>query len=319
MGVTFVRLVTVHPSLVHVSIGAVPLLLVAYVVAAARRSTTWSFAGDLALFVATPFTVAAAAFGLVSRFALFWPDDLEVWRDVHLGLGVAATALLVLLAAWRIVRRREPVSTRFVAVLGLAALAIAGAGWVGGEQLVFHAGMAVRGGALGMLAPPLGSARAPRGFVDAMGRMRAHLAAVTDDVSEMAMDHPDARRFADAAGNARALAETARWLGAHPESFPERSTSGSDEERVAGHGGGTGGDRGRASDERGDADLGAADPALEIANYAPAIEELGHRLAGAAVAHDLERLAAVTGLAQATCAACHASVRWRSVTSLRGR
>src|SRR5205823_12371669 len=106
---------------------------------------------------------------------------------------------------YRIARRRTVPGGGFATVVVLGAAAILVNGWIGGEVLVFHAGMGVKGGGLGANSPPLASKGAPSSFLDAMGRLRAHLAAADDDVSAMVVDRPRADRFRDARENALAL------------------------------------------------------------------------------------------------------------------
>lgn len=302
------RLVTVHPALTHVTVGMLPILVVAYAVAAATRSAKWTFAGDLALAIATLFTVATFAFGLVSNAMLFWPGGLGSWRWVHLALGAIGTAILLLLSAVRWRRRRLPAGTGFATAVVLCALAIAVNGWVGGEVLVYHAGMAVKGGALGADAPPLASTDPPRDFMDAMGGLRAHLAAISDDVTVMVVKRPQLARFLDAKKNAIALGKLALWLDEHPHALEEQDRRGRRVDKnvpspVAGH---------EKDDQRGEArdDEGATSSEIEIANYAAFLEEAAEKIARAADAKDLQALAVELGRTQASCAGCHESQRW---------
>lgn len=301
-GLTFVRVETIHPALVHFTVGAVPLLVVAYAVAAVRRSERWTFAGDVALWIATAFTVAAACFGLVSNSLLFWPGGLGWWRAVHLVSGLVVLGLLLALSTVRALRHRQIPDARFAFAVAISAAVIAFTGWVGGEVLVFHAGMAVRGGAMGALSPPVAAPREPSGFVDAMGLLRAELSAVEVEVARQVADHPTVAGFGGAARNADALARLADWLGRHPDAlrrarprkFPRRADEIS---RVAGHD---------------DSAEGAAAPSLEIENYAVILGDGARELARAARARDLQGLATAAGRLRAGCAGCHESLRWRS-------
>src|SRR5690242_2598041 len=90
-----VRVVTVHPALVHFTIGALPIFALAYLVAAARKSERYSLVGDVALVIGASLTVAAAAFGLAAFLLVGWPGGFERWRWLHLGLGVAVTVLWI--------------------------------------------------------------------------------------------------------------------------------------------------------------------------------------------------------------------------------
>ncbi len=298
-----VRLVTVHPALVHLPIGLAPIAALAYLVAVTRRSrlraARWTFAGDFALVAAALFALAAAAFGLVSSDLLDWSGGLDRWRWIHLGGGVASAALLASLAVLRLARRRRPVGRGFLAAsLGTLAVLLF-TGWVGGEVLVYYAGMAVRGGALGTLSPPLEKPGTPSGFKDAMGRMRGELSAVTAEAQRMVVEHPRDATFNAAAGHAAALEQVADWLGEHPESFEkierkhERGRGRPPEVALVG-----------GHDE-------ATDPEVEIANYAVILGDGARELLAAARSHDLMGLSLAAGRLRAGCAGCHESVRWR--------
>src|SRR5438067_373935 len=104
--IQLVRLVTVHPALVHFTLGAIPLLVIAYAVAAWRRSPGWTLVGDAALGVTAALTLVTATFGLVSNAVLFWPGGIGRWRGIHVGFGLASTVLLAGFALWRLTRRR---------------------------------------------------------------------------------------------------------------------------------------------------------------------------------------------------------------------
>src|SRR5260370_10186386 len=91
-----VRLATIHPLLAHLTIGGTVIFVLAYLIGAQRRSTSWTFAGDAVLFVTSIFTVGTLVFGLVSNTIVPWPGGIEIWRDVHLCLAVGATVPLLL-------------------------------------------------------------------------------------------------------------------------------------------------------------------------------------------------------------------------------
>ena len=133
-----VRLVTVHPALVHFTLGGLPILVLAYAIAAWRRSERWTFTGDMALFVTASITVLTAAFGLVSNWTVPWPGGLDVWRWLHVAVGVATTVLLLAFAFARAVARRRGGSSGkgVVAVALLVSSVAAFAGWIGGDVLV---------------------------------------------------------------------------------------------------------------------------------------------------------------------------------------
>src|SRR5262245_34438536 len=135
-----VRLVTVHPALVHLTLGVLPVLVIGYAIAAWRRSERWSFVADVAAAIGAPITLATFAFGLVSNATLAWPDGLNTWRWLHLAFGAFTTLLFVLLAAFRLVLRRRGRASGVGAFVASSMLALvaAVAGWIGGEILVFR-------------------------------------------------------------------------------------------------------------------------------------------------------------------------------------
>src|SRR6185312_16969025 len=103
-----------------------------------------------------------------------WPGGIESWRWTHLGFGIATTVLLATLAVLRLAFRRSDVPAR--APVFAAAIIVAGVaaftGWIGGEVLVFHSGMAVRAAGDGAFAPPVTDRRVSRNFLDAMREAR---------------------------------------------------------------------------------------------------------------------------------------------------
>ena len=103
----FARLVTVHPALVHFTIGALPIVIVAYAMAAVRRSPAWTFVGDVALTSTAALTLFTFAFGLVSNAMVRWPGGLDTWRWLHLAFGALSTLLLAGLAGFRLFQRRR--------------------------------------------------------------------------------------------------------------------------------------------------------------------------------------------------------------------
>lgn len=208
-----VRLETVHPILVHFTLGALPFLLLAYAVAARRRSAAWTFAGDTLLFFTAAITLATVAFGLVSNAVVDWPGGLSTWRWLHLGLGAfTALSLLVLAVARALRRRKHPVGRAFAGML-IASLGGLVTGWIGGELLVFRSGMAVEAAAGGALAPPLTS-RSPRpgDVTGAMHDLRASWAAATAELASMVVHDPDAREYAAVERHARDIGDVARWI-----------------------------------------------------------------------------------------------------------
>jgi hypothetical protein len=212
---TPIRATTVHPLLVHATLGVVPVFLVAYAVAAARRSAHWSFAGDLAVWVGATATAGTVASGLVANALVPWPGGIGIWRWLHLGLGLASAVVYVALAGVRLRgSRRAVVASRrtLAAALGLALL-LAGTGWIGGEVLVFHSGIAVAAAGQGALAPTIARTEAPpRDLEDAMGRLRAAWADGQTTFARMLVDRPSAEGYARVAAAARDLEVLAAWL-----------------------------------------------------------------------------------------------------------
>jgi hypothetical protein len=192
-----VRLATIHPLLAHFTLGGLPLVLVAYFVAVRRRSPAWTLVGDAALILTATLTLGTGAMGLLSNAIVPWPGGIESWRWLHLGFGIATTVLLATLALVRLLRRdsfaRAPT---LLAALGIAAVAGI-TGWIGGEVLVFHAGMAVRAAGDGALAPPvIDSDTTPHDFLTAMRQTRAAWGSINTRLASMLVQHPRDEDFA---------------------------------------------------------------------------------------------------------------------------
>ncbi|MBI3181075.1 MAG: hypothetical protein HYZ28_02915 [Myxococcales bacterium] len=209
------RWTTLHPALVHLPLGILPLAALAYAMAVVRRSERWTFAADMALFIGAGGTVLAAGFGLVAYLVLDWPSGWAPWPVIHLALGASSTAAVVSAAVFRgLTRRRRMVASRGLAAISfLLVLAAAGTGWVGGEVLVFHGGAAVRAAGDGLLAPPVTWPEGPPSSVaDAMGRLRSTWAANNGALTRVLVDRPTEPRFREVAENARLIQQLARWL-----------------------------------------------------------------------------------------------------------
>jgi uncharacterized membrane protein len=271
-----VRLSTIHPALVHFTIGGLPLMVIAYAIAVRRRSPAWTLVGDAALVVTAALTIASGASGLLSNAVVPWPGGIELWRWLHLGLGVATTVLLLLFAVLRLKLRRGDVAARpAVLMMAVVVAVIAGAtGWVGGEVLVFHSGMAVRAAAEGALAPPvLDSAAKPRDFLDAMRQVRAAWASVNGRLAWMLVQHPRDADFARIGDDAKRMRELTSYM----------------------------------------ADVGAKAPGAgdTIASMAQTLGGDAADIEDAASKKSLQDLARAVGEASAHCADCHEQVRWR--------
>jgi hypothetical protein len=267
-----VRLATIHPLTAHLTIGGLPLTLVAYAISARRRSTEWALVGDAALVLTAAATLVTLTFGLVSDAVVPWPGGLERWRILHLTAGIAATVALAVLAALRLRgwgRRSAASRGLFVAVLAIAGLA-GFTGWIGGEVLVFHSGMAVRAAGEGVLAPPT-DAHAPGGFLDAMRGVRASWGAITARLAWMVVQRPRAEDFAQIERYAQRMRQLAEYMADHPPA--------------------------RARDTVASMSMVLAGDAIEIAD--------------AARDKKLEDLTKALGETSGHCASCHQQARWR--------
>jgi uncharacterized membrane protein len=210
-----VRLATIHPALTHFTIGGLPLIVIAYAIAVWRRSSAWTLAGDAALVVTAALTVGTGIFGLVSNAVVPWPGGIETWRWIHLGFGVATTTLLAALAVLRLVFRRPdtPISPPLLGVVVIVAGVALFTGWVGGEVLVFHSGMAVRAAGDGALAPPVfDSTKRPKDFLGAMRQVRAAWGAINTRLAWMLVQHPRDEDFARIEHDARRMEELAKVM-----------------------------------------------------------------------------------------------------------
>jgi uncharacterized membrane protein len=280
-----IRWTTVHPALVHFTLGVVPVMLVAYGLAFARRSERMSFAGDLALWVGAASAIATLAFGLVSNALLPWPGGIETWRWLHLGLGITATLLLLALAVarWR-ARQRGLIAGRGTLLAAVAVAIVLGAtGWVGGEVLVFHAGMATSAGGQGALAPAITLTGAvPTSFEEAMGALRGAWAEATTQFDLMLVTRPTDPGYARIAASAARMGELAAWV----------------EQRgpAALHAG----ERGGQADG---GEVSVVPMAQRLQQAARTLEQAARARQWAGVA---QNMAAVT----TTCAGCHLAVRW---------
>jgi uncharacterized membrane protein len=277
-----IRATTVHPALVHVTLGVLPVIVAAYAVAVSRRSERWSFAGDVALWVGAVFTVATAASGLVANALLPWPGGLATWRWLHLGAAVASAAVYLGLAAVRLRDFRRGIAAgraTLAAAIVLAAM-LGVTGWIGGEVLVFHSGMAVTAAAHGALAPTLSRASEPPADLDeAMGQLRGSWAEASTAYFLMLVEHPTADGYARIATAARNLARLGAWLE-------------SEGPRLAGEHGGP-------------------EVAATVEQMAGIFRERAGQLEQAAAAERWSGVTQALGALTSTCAGCHEAARWR--------
>jgi uncharacterized membrane protein len=270
------RLVTIHPLLVHFTIGLVPLVVLSYALAAYRRSPGWTFVGDVGACLGAGLTLAALAFGLVSNAVVPWPGGIEQWRWLHLVGGAVSSALFLALAGGRLrARRAAPTSGRAALVTSVALAAVVGAtGWIGGEVLVFHSGMAVKAAGNGALAPRISASTGePRDMLDAMGQIRGSWAAASTRVASMIVEEPQDTDFRVVAQESDRMATLAGWL-------VDRASSTGKE------------GRGTAM-------------ARDFRTWAQA-------LSAAAGRRDVTATTRTLGSLETTCAHCHEETRWES-------
>lgn len=274
------RLVTIHPLLVHLTVGALPVMVLAYVLAARRRSEAWTFVGDAIAGISAMLGVATVVFGFVANARLPDVAGLGPWRWAHAAAGVLTAALLAALALGRLrpgVRGRTSGGTA-VALAASVAVSAGLTGWLGGGVLVFRSGLAVQAAAEGVLSPrvPIASAPSPRTLSEVMGRLRGAWATATTELALMLVVAPTERGFAIVAHEADRIGALAPWV----------ST-----------------------------DWGQG-PALRPGDHAPPagvdrLKEAATALGTAARAQNLAAANAALGAVGAACAACHAERRWQ--------
>jgi uncharacterized membrane protein len=276
------RAITLHPAIVHFTLGVVPVFLVAYAVAVTRRSPRWSFAGDVAVWIGAASAVATVASGLAANALVAWPGGLATWRWVHLVAGAASALLLVAFAAARLraFRRDARAGKGALATATVVAVMLGATGWIGGEVLVFHSGVAVVAAGNGALAPTIFRARAPPADVhEAMGRLRGAWAeAITAHVT-MLVHSPTPEGYARIAAAAADIVPLARWL---EEEGPAEAA------------------------RRGGDDAGKATEYL-----AGLLGERARALEQAAVEARWSEVTRAVGAVTSTCAGCHEATRWR--------
>jgi hypothetical protein len=231
-----VRLATVHPLLAHMTIGGTVIFVLLYLIGAQRRSSAWAFAGDVVLVVTTVFTVGTFLFGLVSNTVVPWPGGIERWRDVHLWLGFAATLALIMMSGVRLRQRRKvegPPSLLTALGILVAAGGIAVTGWIGGEVLVYHSGMAVRAAGDGAFAPPVTGRDHAVNFLDAMREARGAWGGITAELGWMLVQHPRDEGWDRIAADADRMKLFATIMAKTPD-MDDRSNELADEaERIA--------------------------------------------------------------------------------------
>ena len=291
-----IRWTTIHPALVHVPIGVLPLMFLAYAIGAARHSERWLFAGDVAAGFAAVVTTVAAAFGVVSYLTVSWPGGLGPWPVVHLVLGITATVALIAFALRRWGARRiaagqdRPRAARWMFGAGFVTLLALAAGYVGGELLVYHGGIAVQAAGQGALAPPLSRSSAPpHSMQDAMQRLRPAWALAVTTTAEAVVEHPSKAHYDRVAQSAQSMQLLARWV----RDWGEGAES-------------------EAADSEAHANKKAGDEEHGIKTMAETLRVRAQQLEQAANRHDLPATADALGAISETCADCHVHERWKS-------
>ncbi len=278
-----IRATTLHPALVHFTLGVVPVILLAYGIAVARGSERWRFAGDVALWVGAASTLATVASGLVANALVPWPGGTATWRWMHLAAGVASAVVFLGIAVARLkaFRRGAPAGRGTLAAAVALSAMLGFTGWIGGEVLVFHSGIAVAAAGHGALAPTVSRARTPpRDLVEAMGRIRGAWAEATTAYDRMLVHHPTAEGYARVASAARDLRPLAEWL----------ETAGPKEA----------------------ARKGGPELAAIMEQLAGILRRRVEALEQAAAAARWTEVTQALGAVTSTCAGCHAAARWKN-------
>jgi uncharacterized membrane protein len=311
---SLIRLVTVHPVLVHLTLGLIPLMVLAYLLATLLGSARWAFVADVALYGAAVVTIATVAFGLVSYLELPWPGGLSPWSALHLAFGVTTAVALLSFSGYRIGNRRQRPNGGWPAVassLVVAAFATF-TGWIGGELLVYHAGMGVRAAGNGALAPTtrvpdLARPPHPSGMEDAMADLRGNWAAIETANAHMLVEHPDDATFDQIAHRATRISQLAAWVAQHAAAHehppaPGGQPSATAPASPASH---------AAVEPPPAAPAEQPDEHRRAAELAGELQRRADELGAAASAHDIIRVTADVGRVAETCATCHHETRWK--------
>jgi hypothetical protein len=177
-------------------------------------------------------------------------------------------------------------------------------GWIGGEVLVFHSGMAVKAAGLGALAPPLVRHwnRPPRDLEESMDRVRSSWSDVTTRAAKMVALAPRGPELEAVERSARVIEDTARWMQTDgPKTMPDPR-----------------GPMPSLHDEHHDhvlRGLSQAEPmpatradhlvamARDLEGHASAVEAAAH-------AQSLDGVMTAAGALGAECSDCHSELRW---------
>lgn len=137
----------IHPAIVHFPIALTIFAAVLGTLAYVRGSSSMGEAGWWSIVGALLTAIAAAAAGYwdMERASL---GSVHQYVEMHMSIGLAITASLIVLFAWQVIRRRshKAIGAPYLTVLWLAAGLTALQGWLGGEMVYSQgAGVAIAG------------------------------------------------------------------------------------------------------------------------------------------------------------------------------
>jgi hypothetical protein len=141
---------------------------------------------------------------------------------------VVATAALVLLSLARLRQRDTPLGAPIALLVLVTSGAIGITGWIGGEVLVFHSGMAVRAAGDGSFAPPVTDRKWSRNFLDAMREARGAWGGINAELAWMLVQKPRDEGWTRIADDAERMQLFATQMAKTP-SMDERSQEMADE------------------------------------------------------------------------------------------
>ena len=301
---------TLHPALVHFTLGAVPLILLAYSVGAWRRSERWTFVGDVVTIATAIVTIFVALSGWIALVRVAWPGGLESWRNLHVAFGLLTSVGLLVLAGFRLrARSRGDLRAGLPAALSAAALGLSviATGWIGGEVLVFQSGIAVESAAGGALSPGIlppsdritGRPRTdpPRDLRDAMHRVRGAWAEMQTVSARMTVQKPEPEGFRRIVRASSQIEALFIWIEEHGASEILEPGAPMTSRHLV----------------RGEPEGGVHRPETRRNHFvrmADETRETAARVRKAAAGRDLAGVNAASGELTATCSGCHADFRW---------
>jgi hypothetical protein len=187
-------------------------------------------------------------------------------------------------------------------------------GWIGGELLVYHSGMAVEAAAEGCSSPPLARVECnPLNLTEAMDELRSSWAAVDTSLAYMVIQKPDSRRFDHVLVEARLLEGLAVWLRTTPAfAGHQELTRGKDPPLSPSAAGASLGNPTQPQRDNEGVDRSQFDRmALEL-------EQAASHVRDGARQQDIRATVASAGQAESVCAACHAVLRRRRCSARQG-